>query len=259
MEVGVFVQNQRLKDALYAYMDETKKTLAQAVNRTAKDIAMLAMSREYTKEASLMAIEQIGKREEVDVFKGIRITSGIGGAKRIRVKTGSKWKSSPDRGTFKLANWIMKNQGLPALGNTKQGIPGRGFGGKMQASGQSGTIGRIAKNLIAARKFSIGYIRNGFAPAVEAFNGALTRGDYGPKAIRRLGSGIPAKPITDTVEATIINRAGRYDIRYHPSLKRSPSGAIKIAAIGLQRAVEEKTNDLIEFVRSKMTSDWNNG
>ena len=83
MEVGVFVQNQRLKDALYAYMDKTKKTLAQAVNRTAKDIAMHAMSRDYTKEASEVAIEQIGKREEVDVVKAIRITSGIGGAKRL--------------------------------------------------------------------------------------------------------------------------------------------------------------------------------
>ena len=130
MEVGVFVQNQRLKDALYAYMDKTKKTLAQAVNRTAKDIAMHAMSRDYTKEASEVAIEQIGKREEVDVVKAIRITSGIGGAKRIRVKTGSKWKSSPDRGTFKLANWIMKNQGLPPLGNTKQGIPAGALAGK---------------------------------------------------------------------------------------------------------------------------------
>ena len=153
MEVGVFVQNQRLKDALYAYMDKTKKTLAQAVNRTAKDIAMHAMSRDYTKEASEVAIEQIGKREEVDVVKAIRITSGIGGAKRIRVKTGSKWKSSPDRGTFKLANWIMKNQGLPPLGNTKQGIPGRGFGGKIQAKGQAGTIGRIARNLLPQGNF----------------------------------------------------------------------------------------------------------
>lgn len=257
MEAGVFVQNQRLKDALYAYMDETKKTLAVAVNRTAKDIAMHAMSRDYTKEASQVAIEQIGNRQEVDVFKSIKISSGAGGARRLRFKAGSKWKSSPDVGTFKLANWILKRQGLPSLGNTKQGIPGRGFGGKMQAKGQSGTIGRIAKNLIAARKFSIGYIRNGFAPAVAAFNGALTRGDYGPKAIRRLGGGIPAKPITDIAEATIINRAGRYDIRIHPAQKRTPSGAIKIAAIGLQRAVEDKTKDLIDFVRSKMTSDWN--
>ena len=257
MDSGVFVQNQKLKDALYAYMNETKKTLAQAVNKTAKDIAMLAMSRDYTKEASQISIEQIGSRQETDVFKAIRITSGIGGAKRLRFKAGSKWKSSPDRGTFKLANWIMKNQGLPPLGNTKQGIPGRGFGGKMQKSGSAGTIGRIAKNLIAARKYSIGFIRNGFAPAVAAFNGALTRGDYGPKAIRRLGGGIPAKPITDIAEATIINRAGRYDIRYHPAGKRTPSGAIKIASIGLSRAVQEKTMDLIDFVRSKMTSDWN--
>lgn len=253
MEAGVFLDNQRLKDGLYAYAEATKKTMAQAVNRTAKDIAMLAMSRNYTKEASDISIEQLGSRQEADIIKSIKISSGIGGAKRIRFKAGSKWKSSPDVGTFKLVNWIMKNQGLPPLGNKKQGIPGRGFGGSQSA----GTIGQLSKRLIAARKRSIGFIRLGWSAAVKAFGGDLTRGDFGPLTIKRLGGAIPARPTSDIAEATIFNRAGRYDIRYFPARKRVPSGAIKIATEGLRRAVAVKTNDLIQYVRDKMKENWN--
>lgn len=252
-ESGVFLDNQKLKDAIYAWTEASKKTIAFAVNKTARDIAYLASSQSYTKQASDVAIEQLGSRQEVDVNKTIKISSGLGGAKRLKFKAGTKWKSSPDVGTFKLANWIMKNQGLPPLGKTKKGIPGRGFGG-IQVGG---TIGQIAKRLIAARKRSIGFIRLGWTPAVQALGGALTRGDFGPKTIKRLGGAIPAKPISDIAEATIINRAGRYDIRYHPARKRVPSGAIKIATDGLRKAVAAKTKDLIDYVKSKMTSDWN--
>lgn len=253
-ESGVFLDNQKLKDAIYAWTEASKKTIALAVNKTARDIAYLASSQSYTKQASDVAIEQLGSRQEVDVKKQFFVKSLEGGkTKRERLKVGTRWKASPDVGTFKLANWIMKNQGLPPLGKTKKGIPGRGFGG-IQVGG---TIGQIAKRLLAARKRSIGFIRLGWIPAVQALGGATTRGDFGPKTIRRLGGAIPAKPISDIAEATIINRTGRYDIRYHPARKRVPSGAIKIATDGLRKAVAAKTKDLIDYVKSKMTSDWN--
>lgn len=254
MESGVFVENQKLKDALYAYIEATKKTVAVAVNKVSRDIAYLAMSREYTKEANAEQIEtSIASRVLTDVNKSVPMgdpVKGRGG--KLKVKIGSKWKAAPVVGTFKLANWIMKNQGLPAIGHKKQGIPGRGFGGIQSG----GTIYQISKRLIAARKRSIGYIRIGWSVAVKAFDGALSKGDFGEATIKRLGGAIPAKGITDIAEATLINRTGRYDIRYHPAKKRSPSGAVKIATDGLRKAVAAKTADLIQFVKSKMIEDW---
>lgn len=253
METGVFLDNQKLKDALYAYVNVTKKTMAEAVNKTAKDIAMRAMSVEFTKEAKRTSIEQLGTTKNVDVFKKVKMADPIKGkSSYLRVKTGSKAKNFPNVGTFKLANWIMKNQGLPAIGHKKQGIPGRGFGGSQSA----GTIGQIAKRLIAGRIRSIGYIRIGWSAAVQAFGGNLTRGDFGPKTIKRLGGAIPAKPTTDIAEATIFNRTGRYDIRYFPARKRIPAGVLKIATDGLRKAVADKTNDMILYVRRKMKENW---
>jgi len=234
-------------------MDETKKTLAVAVNRTAKDIAMLAMSRDYTKEASQLAIEQIGNRQEVDVFKTIKISSGAGGAKRLRFKAGSKWKSSPDIGTFKLANWIMKNQGLPPLGNTKIGIPGIGFG---KSSGKQGTIGRIAKNLVAARKRSVQFLGVGWAAAARVFGKRPSKGDFGDKTIARIGGGVKAQTDKAITEGVIFNNTGTRDIRYFPVGKRSPSGISKIGMPGLMAAMNEVLNDpkrgIIPYIKARL-------
>jgi len=259
-EVGIFVENQRLKDALFAYIEKTNKTLSDAVNKTAKDIAFLAMSRDYTKESSMSDIERLGVTKKVDTFKSVRMADPIKGkASRLRVKTGSKWKNFAGVGTFKLANWIMKNQGLPPLGNTKKGIAGRGFGGKMQKSGKAGTIGQIAQNLIAARKRSIGFIRVGWSAAVKAFGGEPTRGDFGDATMRRLGGAIPSKKtINNIAEAVIFNRTGRYDIRYFPARKRPISGAILIGLPGLRKAIKDKTDDLINFVKSESKKNWKN-
>jgi hypothetical protein len=82
-------------------------------------------------------------------------------------------------------NWLLKNRGLATLGKTKQGTGGLGMGT------EPGTIGALARRLVAGRKGSVNYIRNGWAAAAAVFGkrAKLTRGDYSEEAIKRLGGG----------------------------------------------------------------------
>jgi len=239
-----------------AWSARSKIVIADAINNFIGDVALTASSEAYTKQASRGAIDQLGTRQEADINKSIKISSGIGGAKRIRFKAGSKWKTSPDVGTFKLANWIMKNQGLPPLGNKKQGIPGRGFGGKMQKTGSSGTIYRISRNLIAARIFSIGFIRKGWWAAANAVGKKVRSAD--PVALSRFGGGQKTVENAGTFRASIYNNAGSYDIRYSPERPRSPSGAKKIGEEGLTRAVNDNIQRFYKFMQSRLRKEWKN-
>lgn len=239
-----------------AWSAKSKIIIADAINNFIGDVALTASSQSYTKQASYGAIDQLGTRTEISSGKYKKVADESGKTKRIRVGVTSKWKTSPDVGTFRLANWIMKNQGLPPLGNKKQGIPGRGFGGKMQKSGSAGTIYRISRNLIAARKLSVGFIRKGWWAAASAVGKKVESADS--IALSRFGGGKKVVENAGTFRASIYNNAGSYDIRYFPERPRSPSGAKKIGEEGLTRAVNDNIQRFYNFMQSRLRKEWKN-
>lgn len=254
---GIIFRDEKFKRDLMAWSAKSKIIIADAINNFIGDVALTASSQSYTKQASYGAIDQLGSKVEVDVKKQVRVMSLEGGkTKRERIKVGTKWKTSPDVGTFKLANWIMKNQGLPPLGNKKQGIPGRGFGGKMQKSASAGTIYRISRNLIAARKLSVGFIRKGWWAAASAVGKKVESADS--IALSRFGGGKKVVENAGTFRASIYNNAGSYDIRYFPERPRSPSGAKKIGEEGLTRAVNDNIQRFYNFMQSRLRKEWKN-
>jgi hypothetical protein len=253
---GIIFRDEKFKRDLMAWSAKSKIVIADAVNNFIGDVALTASSEAYTKQASYGAIDQLGSRVEKQTGTYRKAFAESGKPMRVRVKTGSKWATSPDVGTFKLANWIMKNQGLPPLGNKKQGIPGRGFGGKMQKTGSSGTIYRISRNLIAARRLSVGFIRKGWWAAANAVGKKVERAD--PVAISRFGGGQKVVENAGTFRASIYNNAGSYDIRYSPERPRSPSGAKKIGEEGLTRAVNDNIQRFYKFMQSRLRKEWKN-
>jgi hypothetical protein len=116
------------------------------------------------------------------VFKPFGLTKS-GKIKKRKIGeyvVGYKAKSVSYAGTYKLVNWLLKNRGLPTLGKTKLGLGGLGMGTK------PGTIGALARRLVAGRKRSINYIRNGWAAAAGLWQKSpqLTRGDYSKKPLK---------------------------------------------------------------------------
>lgn len=251
---GIIFRDEKFKRDLMAWSAKSKVVIADAINNFIGDVALTASSESYTRQASYGAIDQLGSKTEASVSKYLKVNSSTSGKKRIKINMGARWKTSPDVGTFKLANWIMKNQGLPPLGNKKQGIPGRGFGGKMQKSGSSGTIFRISRNLIAARKLSVGFIRKGWWAAANAVGKKVKSAD--PVAISRFGGGQKVVENAGTFRASIYNNAGSYDIRYRPERPRSPSGAKKIGEEGLTRAVNDNIQRFYKFMQSRLRKEW---
>ena len=183
-------------------------------------------------------------------FKHIVLKAG-GGTFRRKINTRLRQKTLD--APIKLANWIMKNQGLPPLGNTKIGIPGMGFG---KSSGKQGTIGKIAKNLVAARKRSVQFLAVGWAAAARVFGKRPSKGDFGEKTIQRLGGGVKAQEDKSLTEGVIFNNTGTRDIRYFPVKRRSPSGISKIGMPGLMAAMEEVLNDprrgIIPYIKARL-------
>lgn len=258
MEVALLNQ-QKFRDILKDYATATRKSMGEAINKKLGDIALTAMRTTYRTNAPKIEAELTrvidrgpsyiyksgfkygGKRGE----KPIQQFSKSGKAKTFKraIKTGlrSKGLEAP----YKLANWILKNQGLAPIGNTKVGIAGIGFG---KSSGKQGTIGKFAQNLIAARKRSVGFLANGWAAAAKAFGKRPSRGDFGDKTIERLGGGVKAQEDRAITEGIIFNNAGSRDIRYFPPQKRVPSGIVKMGLPGIKAAINEVFYDPKEGV-----------
>jgi hypothetical protein len=116
-----------------------------------------------------------------------------------------------------------------------------------------GTIGALARRLVAGRKRSVNYIRNGWAAAAAIFGkGAnLVRGDYSKEAIMRLGGGSKADEKQAQMEGVIFNRAGDKDTRYYPPRKRAISGAAKVGMPGLEAAISKVMMDMDKYLARK--------
>ena len=243
---------------LQQYKDASRKNMARVINEKLGDVAVTAIGTTYRTNAAKIAseIQRVeGQIVTKKVFKPFGLTKS-GKVKKRKIgeyAVGYKAKSVSYAGTYKLVNWLLKNRGLPTLGKTKLGVGGLGMGTK------PGTIGALARRLVAGRKRSINYIRNGWAAAAAVFGkrASLTRGDYSPEAIKRLGGGTKAESDKVRMEGMIFNRAGDLDTRYYPVRKRAISGAVAVGKPGLEEAVEKVMRDMNVYLarKNKETSD----
>jgi hypothetical protein len=173
---------------LQQYQQVSKKNMADVINQKLGDVAVTAIGTTYRTNTAQIASELQRVESQVvtkKVFKPFGLTKS-GKVKKRKIgeyAVGFKAKSVSYAGTYKLVNWLLKNRGLPTLGKTKLGTGGLGMGNT------PGTIGALARRLVAGRKRSVNYIRNGWAAAAAVFGkrASLTRGDYSQKAIQRLG------------------------------------------------------------------------
>lgn len=238
---------------LQQYQQASKKNMADVINSKLGDVAVTAIGTTYSTTAAQIASELQrveGSIVTKKVFKPFGLTK-TGKVKKRKIgeyATGYKAKSVSYAGTYKLVNWLLKNRGLPTLGKTKEGVGGLGMGG-----GKPGTIGALARRLVAGRKRSVNYIRNGWAAAADVFGkrGNLTRGDYSKEAIKRLGGGTKADNQKAQIEGIIFNRAGSLDTKYYPVRKRSISGAAKVGMPGLIMAIDKVMKDMNVFLARK--------
>ena len=244
---------------LQQYQQVSKKNMADVINQKLGDVAVTAIGTTYRTNTAQIASELQRVESQVvtkKVFKPFGLTKS-GKVKKRKIgeyAVGFKAKSVSYAGTYKLVNWLLKNRGLATLGKTKVGVGGLGMGG-----GKPGTIGALARRLVAGRKRSVNYIRNGWAAAAAVFGkrASLTRGDYSPEAIKRLGGGTKADSKKSQLEGIIFNRAGDLDTRYYPVRKRPVSGAVKVGVPGLLMAMEKVIKKMnVELAGlNKKTSD----
>jgi len=242
---------------LQQYQSVSRKNMADVINNKLGDVAVTAIGTTYRSNSAQIASELEHIVSSIKT-KGIYKPVGIGkNGKIIKRKIGETRKFSARNesyaGTYKLVNWLLKNRGLATLGKTKIGVGGLGMGGKPT------TIGHLARRLVAGRKRSVNYIRNGWAAAAYLFGkkAALTRGDYSKQAIMRLGGGKKADDKKALMEGIIFNRAGDKDTRFYPVRKRAVSGAVKIGGPGLAEAVQRVMQDMNVYLarQNKKTSD----
>jgi hypothetical protein len=237
---------------LQQYQSASRKNMADVINSKLGDVAVTAIGTTYRTTAAQIASELQrveGQVIKTKVFKPLGVTKS-GKLKKRKIGeyvSGYKAKSVSYAGTYKLVNWLLKNRGLPTLGKTKLGIGGLGMGTKL------GTIGALARRLVAGRKRSVNYIRNGWAAAAAIFGKRenLVRGDYSKDAIRRLGGGTKADGTKVQMEGIIFNRAGDLDTRYYPVRKRPISGAVKVGLPGLQMAIDKVMKDMNVYLARK--------
>ena len=226
--------------------------MADVINQKLGDVAVTAIGTTYRTTAAQIASELQrveGRVVTKKVFKPLGFTK-TGKIKKRKIGEYAvryKAKSVNYAGTYKLVNWLLKNRGLATLGKTKQGTGGLGMGT------EPGTIGALARRLVAGRKGSVNYIRNGWAAAAAVFGKRtkLTRGDYSLEAIKRLGGGTKADSKKSQMEGIIFNRAGDLDTRYYPVRKRAISGAVKVGVPGLKMAIEKVMKDMNVYLARK--------
>lgn len=254
MEVTL-LNRQKFRDVLQDYVIVSRKSMATAINNALGDVALTAMRTTYKTNASKIDAELSRVATTTNpVYETRRGIDSGGNQWKRKMKTSRfKKKQVATVGTYKLVNWILKNQGLAPIGKTKVGIAGIGFG---KSSGKQGTVGKFAQNLIAARKRSIGFLAVGWAAAARVFGKRPSKGDFGDKTIERLGGGNKAQEDRAITEGRIFNNAGSRDIRYFPPQKRVPSGIVKIGMPGLLQAMDEVLNDprrgIIPYIKARL-------
>jgi len=225
--------------------------MADVINSKLGDVAVTAIGTTYRTNTAQIAseLQRIEtKTKTKKVFKPIGFDSkGRLKKRKIGQFLVKESKSVAYSGTYKLVNWLLKNRGLPTLGKTKLGLGGLGMGNK------PGTIGALARRLVAGRKRSVNYIRNGWAAAAAIFGkrASLSRGDYSKAAIMRLGGGSKADSNKARMEGIIFNRAGDKDTRYYPVRKRQVSGAVKVGLPGLLEAIDKVMGDMAVYLARK--------
>jgi hypothetical protein len=242
---------------LQQFSKETGRNMAKVINNQLGNVAVTAIGTTRRTNTAQITSELQKFETKIKTKKVFKPLGYNEKGKLIKRKIGQylikQSKPISYSGTYKLVNWLLKNRGLPALGKTKLGLGGLGMGTK------PGTIGALARRLVAGRKRSVNYIRNGWAAAAWVFGKSpqLTRGDYSKKAIERLGGGQMADGTKPYMEGVIFNRAGDLDTRYYPVRKRAISGAAKIGLPGLQMAIDKVMKKMnVELTSiNKNTSD----
>jgi len=236
---------------LQQYQQASRKNMAEVINSKLGDVAVTAIGTTYSTTSAKIASE-LERIQTTTKMKKIYKPIGVDAKGKVRKrKIGQhlvkESKSVSYMGTYKLVNWLLKNRGLPPLGKTKLGLGGIGMGTK------PGTIGALARRLVAGRKRSVNYIRNGWAAAAAVFGkrAGLVRGDYSKKAIERLGGGTKADAKKAKMEGVIFNRAGDKDIRFYPVRKNQVSGAAKIGGPGLLEAIDRVMKDMAVYLARK--------
>jgi hypothetical protein len=231
--------------------------MADVINSKLGDVAVRAIGTTYRTSSAQIASELeniVSSVKTKGIYKPVGLTKS-GKIKKRKIGETKKFSARNESyaGTYRLVNWLLKNRGLATLGKTKIGVGGLGMGGKPT------TIGHLARRLVAGRKRSVNYIRNGWAAAASVFGkgAALTRGDYSKEAIKRLGGGKKADDKNALMEGIIFNRAGDLDTRFYPVRKRAISGAVKIGGPGLAEAVQLVMKDMNVYLarKNKESSD----
>lgn len=242
-----------------AYAKIARKDVADAMNHKIGNVAIKAIDTTYSTNTSKISadLERVVKLSKPIYVKkqGLRVMSARKGKVQMwtrKIKTGAvKHQAQSYEGTYRLANWILKNQALAPLGKTKRGIGGAGFGSK------EGTIGDLAKALVGSRKKSVNFIRQGWRVAAKFFG-------KGSGKSNAYGGGQKAIPNSTQMKAMIFNGAVQTDNRYYPTLKlpnvgkgrRPISGAKAIGEAGLKQAIELELADMAAYMKPRMHRLW---
>ena len=234
-----------------AYAKIARKDVADVMNDKMGSVALRAVGTTYGTNASKISAElERVVRLNKPIYErkmGYKAMSARKGKVQVwtrKIKTRKFVNQAQSyEGTYRLSNWILKNQGLPTLGKTKRGIGGVGFGKK------EGTIGDLAKALVSSRKRSISFIRHGWLVAAKFFG-------KGSGKSSAYGGGVKAVPNSPNMNASIYNGAGRTDIRYFPAKKRPISGAKKIGDAGLRQAIELELANMAAYIKPRLHRLW---
>lgn len=255
----ITLNHQKFKDSIMTYAKIARKDVADVMNDKMGSVALRAVgtTRSTTTSKISAELERIVRLNKpiYERKMGYKAMSARKGKVQIwtrKIKT-RKFISQAQsyEGTYRLANWILKNQGLPTLGKTKRGIGGVGFGKK------EGTIADLAKALVAGRKRSVNYIRQGWLVAAKYFG-------KGSGKSNASGGGKIAVPNGPEMKAMIFNGAVQTDNRYFPAKKlpnvgagRKPiSGAKAIGEDGLRQAIELELANMAAYMKPRMHRLW---
>lgn len=241
------------------YAKIARKDVANVMNDKMGSVALRAVGTTYSTNTSKISAElervvRLTKPIYVKKqgFKAMATRKGKVMIWTRKIKSrGVVHQAQSYEGTYRLANWILKNQGLPPLGKTKTGIGGAGFNSK------EGTIGDLAKALVARRKRSVNFIRQGWLVAAKFFG-------KGSGKSNASGGGRIAVPNGPQMQAMIFNGAVHTDNRYFPTLKlpnvgkgRKPvSGAKAIGEAGLKQAIEAELANMAAYMKPRMHRLW---
>ncbi|NBW13297.1 MAG: hypothetical protein EBR82_35345 [Caulobacteraceae bacterium] len=253
------LNHQKFKDSIMSYAKIARKEVADVMNDKMGSVALRAVGTTRSTNTSKISadLERVVKLSKPVYVKkqGLKAMSARNGKVHLwtrKIKSGAiKHQAQLYEGTYRLTNWILKNQGLPTLGKTKRGIGGAGFGSK------EGTIADLAKALVASRKRSVNFIRQGWLVAARYFG-------KGSGKSNASGGGKKATPNTSNMEAMIFNGAVQTDNRYFPIKKlpnvgkgRKPvSGAKAIGEAGLKQAIELELANMAAYIKPRMYRLW---